>query len=171
MRKAPSISTATVILAVFLCLEIPSSRVMACQECLCFPGDKTCTDVGCTKDLKATCVKTLFSPACSGEYSIYTETRCTGGGSCQSCQACANIYQVSGGTETFLANGHTNGCSAGLCINTVTPTVRLSSGITYAIYVCKVTCPGPGDLPCEACPSTCTAYACISYGVINCSAP
>ena len=169
MSKAPSTSSAMVILAVFLYLGIAPQISNACSECICFPGDNTCSDVPCGTNLTANCVRTEFTPACTGTYTIYTETRCAVGYACYKCQSCANIFKVSGGTEEFLRNGHTNNCGTGNCVSTLTPTVELSVGVTYAIYVCKVTCPSPGDLSCDTCPNECTAYACLSIGVISCT--
>ena len=169
MSKAPSIYSATVILAVFLCLGMTPSRANACSECLCFPGDNTCTDVECSTIPTANCVRTEFSPSCTATYTIYTETRCTGSGICSKCRSCASVFKVSGGVEEFLGNGHTNACAAGNCITTIAPTVSLIAGVTYAIYVCKLPCPTFGA-NCESCPNTCTAYACVhTSDILSCT--
>ncbi len=163
MKTAPSIHSATVILAVFLCLGICSNALNACQDCFCV-SDNTCTNAGCTPGLTANCTRMEFSPSCSGVYTLYTETRCTGqNGVCSKCRSCANVFKVTGSQETWIVNGHTDACDWGIC--TSTSSVELGAGAQYVIYVCKIPCPGGS---CGAnCTESCTAYACLSYGVAS----
>lgn len=168
MKKAPSTSSAMVILAVFLFLGVSVMPSFACQDCQCF-SDNTCSDVECASNLTANCTRSEFTPACTGTYIIRTETRCSGGGSnCTLCYSCANIFKLTGGTEIFLANGHTNACGFGGCVATVYPTVNLIAGSTYVIYTCKLPCSQTGAT-CESCSANCTAYACISYNTVLCT--
>jgi len=162
MTKAPSILAAA-LLAAFLCLGEPA---YCCSECFCI-SDNSCTNAGCGENLTANCTRHEFSPRCDGYYSFYTETRCTGGtGSCSKCQACANLFKLSGGVEEWIANCHTADCNAATPNCTYdcgqTP-VQLLTGNTYVLYVCKVPCP---TFSCVSCTDNCTAYACMSINMI-----
>lgn len=159
MKKAPSILAAA-LLAAFLCL---GETAYCCSECFCI-SDSTCSDVGCGENLTANCTRYEFSPRCDGNYSFYTETRCSGAsGSCSKCQACANLFKISGGVENWIDNCHTADCNLtppNCTYDCGATSIPLVAGNSYVLYVCKVPCP---DFSCGSCPNTCTAYACLSY--------
>lgn len=164
MRNAPFTMSAMLTLAVFLCLRICSTAT-ACSECICF-SDNTCSNVGCTENLTANCTRTVFTPACTGDYLFNTETICTGeSGVCEKCQSCASIYKVVGGQEYWHGHCHTANCGgANPACNFSCGTISLIASDSYAVYVCKVPCPWWGS-DCESCPNTCSAYACLSIGI------
>lgn len=163
MKKATPIPTATAILAVFLCLAILPTAAFSCQDCFCV-SDNTCSNTVCTTELTVNCSRLEFNPSCSGNYTLYSETRCIGpNGACSKCRSCANVFKLTGGQEVWLANGHTDGCDFGIC--TSTSSVELAAGTQYVIYVCKIPCPGSS---CGTnCTESCTAYACLFYGVAS----
>ncbi|NUO20414.1 hypothetical protein HUU59_13290 [bacterium] len=169
MRNAPFTLTAAVMLAVFLCFG--NENVWACSECICF-NDNTCTNEECGVTPNANCTRYVFTPSCSGNYSFKTSTTCTGGSNCFDCQSCANIFKISGGIEYSISNGncHTNECDINNCTKDCSATgnfVALSSGVSYAVYVCKIPCPDGPD--CDDCGADCKAWACFSYGIANCN--
>lgn len=158
MNRAPIRTSAMLLLAVFLCWEIPQAE--ACSECRCF-SDTGCAPTGCDFNLTTNCTRTQFSPACTGDYSFRTETRCTGmNGDCSKCQSCANIYKLDGNEETWIANCHTSDCSGQNpdCDYLCSAEIELSANATYVMYVCLVPCPGSN---CVSCTENCTAYACL----------
>ncbi len=170
MLKAPSTLTAIAMLAVFLCLKFNSS-FGACTECICFQ-DKTCTNEDCGAAPNANCSRTVFSPACTGNYTITTLTTCPDEGDCGACQSCAHLFQLDGVNEYAVTNGncHTTGCTGGNCFYNCSATgnyVNLDATKTYVMYVCKVPCPGGHS--CEDCNENCAAYVCLSYGVMTCA--
>jgi hypothetical protein len=151
-------------IAVFLCLGM-TEKSWGCSDCVCF-SDSTCSNVGCSENLTANCERIEFSPACDGNYVFATYTACTGGTAvCSKCQACANLYKLSGTSEIFIANCHTAECDAGNCGYICSSSIELSAGGTYVMYICKVPCPAPPGTNCENCPDNCKAYACLSHGV------
>lgn len=165
MIKAPSTLAAMMILAVFLCLG-NSNTVWACSECICF-SDATCSNLQACNQPDANCTRTVFIVDCDERYTFTTSTSCTGEGSCDKCQSCANLYKTDGTTETYIANCHTTNCGNGGCFyDCLALDSPLSSQATYVMYVCKVPC---GQGTCESCPGSCTAYACLSYGVTTCT--
>lgn len=159
MRNALSISAAAVLLAVFLCLGI-TSKIWACSECLCFVDD-TCTNEECGVIPDGDCSRTVFSPVCSGNYAFSTMTICNGSSKCHDCESCANLFELNGTTETFVANCHTSHCGQQDC-EFVCPTVALIQNKSYVMYVCKIPCVGS---TCTQCADDCKAYACLGYGL------
>ena len=164
MKHAPSTLTAMLLLAVSF-WAISANVANACSECLCF-SDVTCSNSPC--DLTANCNRFEFTPRCDGDYLLRTETQCTTDSlGCSLCQSCANLYWIDGTTEEYLANCHTANCNSQPpeCARDC-QSVELSSSKTYVIYVCKRYCPGVAS-SCEECKNSCTAYACLSYGLSN----
>lgn len=165
MKKVPFSLTAIAMLAVFLFLGF-AEQVPACTECICFE-DNTCSNQGCTENLTANCTRTEFSPECDGDYTFKTFTECVTLDECDECQSCATLYKLVGATETLVAHCHTSGCNGILLpCEYECDEVNLGSDNTYVMYVCKVPC--PGGPTCEDCGANCTAYACLSYGVLTC---
>lgn len=161
MRNAPSMLSAMLMLAVFLCFG-KSGASYACTDCECF-SDNSCSTGQCDEHTTANCNRQLFTPTCSGSYSLYTEVQCAGGANCGKCNSCANIFKLSGGQEIWLANCHTIDCNTEDCTNTCSNVTTLSAGVQYVIYVCKMQCPTAGNT-CENCSTNCTAYACVFSG-------
>lgn len=158
MMKAPSILTAAVMLAVFLCY----GNSYACADCVC-ARDNTCSNVACGTNPTANCTRVEFEPVCNGTYTFYVETNCSGE-NCGGCQACASVWKIVSGVETLAATCETNGCNVNVC--TQSCSVSLSPGSTYVLYVCKVPCAGPAE-DCEDCKVNCEAVGCVSYGVTS----
>lgn len=165
MKKAPSTFTAIALLAVFLFLG-NGNLGLACSECICFI-DETCSNQGCTENLTTNCKRTEFTPECDQAYTLTVGTICTGDSDCEDCRACANLFKLDNGVETWLSNCHTHECDIGNCTTNCGQSQTLSSSDTYVIYICKVPCPGGPD--CEDCASDCIAYACLSYGALSCT--
>lgn len=166
MRKAPVFLAAMTSLAVLLCLVLNTTQVSACSECFCI-SDNSCTSGECSVSLTTNCTRREFTAACSGDYTLYTETSCTGGENCFKCQSCANLFKLSSGIEVWIANGHTNTCDHGVC--TSSTTIHLNEGDTYVLYVCKIPCPDGSSVCGDNCTASSTAYACLSYGVLTCT--
>lgn len=169
MKEAPTTFAATAIVAVFLFLG--TSRSLACLDCICFE-DKTCTNQDCGFTPNANCTRTVFSPTCTGDYIFTTQTMCSHVDNCDECQSCARLFQLDGANEYAVYNGscHTTGCTGGDCFFNCSATgdyVNLDVTKTYVMYVCRVPCPGGPS--CEDCHVECTAYACLSYGVMTCA--
>ncbi len=166
MNKAPSIYSATVILAVFLCLGMIPKLSYACAECLCF-ADNNCAAGECGPNFTTNCTRTEFTVDCNATYTLYTKVVCGSGSNCFKCMSCATLFSINSGTETYIADIHNNGCNSGSCVSSDI-SVSLSTTKTYVMYVCKVPCPD-GASTCENCAASCTAYACLHYGVTSCT--
>lgn len=166
MRNAPFTLTAAVMLAVFLCFG--NARVWACSECVCF-SDATCSaNNNCGPGFTENCARTEFTVDCDATYTLITKVTCTGGGSCTKCMACATLFYIENGTEVALTDWHNNGCNNGHCTSD-SVYVGMSVSKTYVMYVCKVPCPDGGSVCGQNCVESCTAHACLSYGVVNCN--
>lgn len=168
MKQAPSTFTAIAVFAVFLLFGF-ATRALACTDCICFE-DKFCSSNACDENLTANCTRTVFSPACTGNYSFTTHTTCPDEEDCDACQSCANLFRLDGVTEYFIANCHTSQCTNGNCFYSCSlplPNIPLDATKTYVMYTCKIPCPGGHS--CEDCNENCAAYACLSMGVTTCT--
>lgn len=160
MRHAPLHLTATVFLAVFLCL---GAKVFSqCNFCI------SKTDVTCSGTYEDDCAATLtncsetspFSVPCTGNYTFGAKiTGCTGG-NC-SCTSCVHI--VVNGTNVILASVE-SGCSNQFC--QLTTQVMLSTGGWYRLIVCKRPC-DIGET-CNDCDAHCTATGWVTYNATSC---
>lgn len=159
MNRAPSILAAA-LLAAFLCLG--SEGVLAqCSDCIC-ASDSTCSNVSCGSSPTANCTRVEFTAACTGDYVLRVHTDCQDS-ECGGCQTCATVWRVDNGIEYYQSNCHDNNCNTNDCKYTCAG-ISLSAGSRYALYVCKVPCPGAAD-DCSECKSVCVAKACLAYGL------
>lgn len=149
------------------CFAISPSAAFACSYCHCF-SDNTCSNNGDRgPNFTADCTRSEFTVPCSGDYTFYTEVKCTGGSNaCSKCMSCASIFEVSDGVEIFLSDIHNNACNVGVCVSS-NMTQDLGAGISYVMYVCKVPCPDGSSVCGENCTTACTAYGCVSIGLAS----
>lgn len=125
-------------------LLLCSSAAM-CDFCI------SVADLNCTIDGSCTtgngCGSTTFTVPTSASYRLRALS-C----SCTGCTACATI------TKSGVTIAHVETCNAGGCDQNVS--VTLYAGITYQLWVCKVTC--PFDEECANCtPTNCDANASV----------
>jgi hypothetical protein len=160
MTHLPSTAAAMICFAVFLCLGM-TTESWACEDCVC-ASDNACSNEACMNTPSANCTRIEFSPECNGAYVLYAETSC-GDQYCSGCQCCASVWKLGGGSETLIGTCETNNCNVSGC--TQTSNLSLSSGSVYALYVCKVPCPGIAE-DCSECKSACDANACV-YPVLS----
>lgn len=153
MSKAHSLVTATMMLAVFLCLGNAEVQAGNCSFCIC-GSSSDCTE---SDDCLSTtgCSITPFTVPCDGFYQFEAKVICQDESDrCNDCLACANIYRSDG---AYVANEHNTGCDGGSCSHR--GTVHLKANQSYNLYVCLAVC-NPNQ-SCEACGESCKACGCI----------
>ncbi len=124
----------------------------SCEQCICAADAncialEDCPDEG---DLDG-CKFVSFTAACNGNYSMRITLICPNEDQCESCMACAVLYDVESGTE--IGRCHT-GCILNDCTYDCATGATLQSGHDYKFYVCLVTC--FGEDVCDKCEG-CTA--------------
>ncbi|MBK6766786.1 MAG: hypothetical protein IPG71_10855 [bacterium] len=159
MRASRVLSLGRQLFAATLLVVAMSPDSTACSECVCFT-DANCSANTCDGDLTANCERTIFHPSCTGSYQFKAMTECGGTSLCYDCRSCANIFQLDGANEVYVANCHTHECDVRDCETVCS--VTLDSTKTYVVYVCKIPC--PGGPTCDDCGEECKAYACLSCG-------
>lgn len=159
MKGVTSIQAVVILIAAFL---FWSDTHAQCTECVC-GTDWTCSASDCNNNLTQGCTRVEFTAQCSGTHSFSVWSSCTST-PCSNCWPCVNLFAVSGGNETHVANCHVQDCFNGDCDRVCQ--VNLQQGRTYALYVCKIPCP---DESCATCKSDCAVVGCISYGVTSCA--
>lgn len=147
MRTAPSTLTATVMLAVFLCLG--NGKIFAqCTLCV------SASDAACSGDFDdcgsstTGCVSTtIFQVPCNGNYSLGAKNvNCI---TCN-CNACVLLEKVASGSIIGSTRSY---CDNDQCIGTVS--VSLEAGYDYRLWVCKRPC--DEENTCEDCDTDCVA--------------
>lgn len=152
MRNAPFSLSATLMLAVFLCL----GNTMHGQNCswtYCLE-DPTCSDSWQSPCAAAygNCASYAFNAPCTGTYTLVASSRCDH--DCHDCEVCMSIVKVPGGIVMASCQSF---CAVQDCSDTCS--VTLQKGQPYFLYVCKTPC---DDSTCEECSSTgCRALGCI----------
>jgi hypothetical protein len=155
MNRAPSLHTAAVMLAVFLCC-FAAQEASACSQQICLE-DKTCSGTwqDCPFGPNADCESYAFNAECTGTYTLHAFVTCESG--CDGCEVCVIIEKVPGGT---IVGSCSTECGADDCDQFCT--VNLEKDQAYFMYVCRTPC---SFETCEQCLTSCKSYGCLCYGL------
>ncbi len=135
MVKAPSTTTAAIMLAVFLCLGSAKSFAQCVSgvdyDCSGSYSDCGHVTTGCTQS-------SVFQVNFSGTFTMGARiVNCTN--ACD-CSSCVFVEKVASGS---IIDSVESGCSVQICSNTMT--LWLDTGYDYRLYVCKRPCDDEHD--------------------------